>query len=167
MRGAASSHTAFYLCLLSQSKSRDTCIWARSHLTATPTGTALFHSTVWLWTRCANGQTWAQIGQQRLYLDTQWYANISIRISIYTHANQNVSMWDCHIWVRFLYLGVRLHTAFMIIQEELMVHMDWAGSQFLISKILTPCLQQDPFYRGETCKETHNKHRDPLGTREE
>lgn len=61
--------------------------------------------------------------------------------------------------MRFLYLGIRLRTAFVIIQEELMVHMDRAGNQFLISEGLTPCLQQDPFYRGETCKETHNKHR--------
>lgn len=41
-------------------------------------------------------------------------------------------------------MGIRLHTAFMIIQEELVVHMDGAGSQLLISKGLTLCLQQDP-----------------------
>lgn len=70
------------------------CIWARSHPAATPDGTAL------LWLLSASGQTWAQAGQQSLYLDTHTAMWTHTAPFPSTHVPTKTSPTPhCHIWV--------------------------------------------------------------------
>lgn len=79
------------------------CFWACSHPAASPDGTALLCSSTWLLT--ASGQTWAQVGEQSLFLDihtgTWTYTAPFLSTHVPTKTSQHETAtfgWCSRVW---------------------------------------------------------------------